>query len=459
MNRVIDAVERVRTSPDADAVHELRVAIRRCRSIATIMQDVDPHRGWRSMKRLPRRLFRALGELRDVHILEEWIAILVLDPPRGKLLEALHARAAERHGAVQDAIEQFEGRAWKRVARTLQRRVSLVAPDGAAAQILALDRCRELRRLHVRALRISTPEHWHRLRVGLKRFRYVVESFLPARHAAWQDDLRQLQDILGKLHDLHALDAFVALDVTGEGAEAVGALRTVIAGECQSCIDQYHRRTRGRANVLARWRSGLPRGTRIEAANSARLRATALAADPNVRRTLRTAQLAMELFDVLRAAGVGSRLCVERTRMLLRSAARLHGVRSDDKRVSRQKAAWQIVRAMPAPVGWTRGEWDVVAWTVRYHRGAEPKPTTRAFARLPADRQDVVRGLAGVLRLARALRRGGAREILPGTAYAGGDVRLRAIGLADSRKTAARIGSAKHLLQTQLKRQVIIECA
>jgi CHAD domain-containing protein len=38
MDRVVKELENVRSSPDADAVHDLRVAIRRCRSVASAME-------------------------------------------------------------------------------------------------------------------------------------------------------------------------------------------------------------------------------------------------------------------------------------------------------------------------------------------------------------------------------------------------------------------------------------
>jgi hypothetical protein len=42
MERTLKELEKVRETPDADAVHDLRVAIRRCRSVAAVMQEVDP---------------------------------------------------------------------------------------------------------------------------------------------------------------------------------------------------------------------------------------------------------------------------------------------------------------------------------------------------------------------------------------------------------------------------------
>jgi len=46
MDRVLKELENVRASAEADAVHDLRVAIRRCRSMASVMEEVDPDSAW-----------------------------------------------------------------------------------------------------------------------------------------------------------------------------------------------------------------------------------------------------------------------------------------------------------------------------------------------------------------------------------------------------------------------------
>ena len=61
MERVLKELDAVRTAPDADAIHDLRVAIRRCRSIAAVMEEVDPDPSWPELRRLARKLFRQLG--------------------------------------------------------------------------------------------------------------------------------------------------------------------------------------------------------------------------------------------------------------------------------------------------------------------------------------------------------------------------------------------------------------
>src|SRR5260370_4997703 len=72
MDRVIKELENVRSSPDADPVHDLRVAIRRCRSVAAVMEEVDPASPWPVMRKLARKLFRQLSALRDAQGMDEW---------------------------------------------------------------------------------------------------------------------------------------------------------------------------------------------------------------------------------------------------------------------------------------------------------------------------------------------------------------------------------------------------
>jgi len=73
MLQVLEECEHVSTDFGADPVHDLRVALRRCRSLADGLMALDPDPDWKAMKKAGRRLFQRLGALRDVQVMMEWV--------------------------------------------------------------------------------------------------------------------------------------------------------------------------------------------------------------------------------------------------------------------------------------------------------------------------------------------------------------------------------------------------
>ena len=98
MNRVLEELASLQNSPDPDTVHDLRVAIRRCRSLAAVLEEVDPDPDWPEMRKVARKLFRGLGALRDAQVMEEWIKNLApeTDPLRAQLLTSLETDEKQR---------------------------------------------------------------------------------------------------------------------------------------------------------------------------------------------------------------------------------------------------------------------------------------------------------------------------------------------------------------------------
>ena len=458
MERVLKELESVRKSPDADAVHDLRVAIRRCRSVAAVMEEVDPDPLWPHMRKLGKKLFRQLGELRDTQVLEQWTKKLgpESDTVRERLLAALGAQEKEMQQAAFKAVDKFDQKAWKKLERKLQKRSRLVTPDGLAAECLALERLEAAKELHVRALRAEKAEAWHALRIGVKRFRYAVESLIPARYAEWEDDLKRLQDLLGEVHDLDVLSGKIA-EVTGDQQEARAAWAERIASQRHERIESYRERTVGEGGLWQQWRHGLPEGNRVATAAQARLRATARALEANTRRAMLVARLAMRLFGALARLHTVPALANKNVRRMMRAAARLHGIGSGLNVKSPQKAARKYLKTMVVPPGWTEQEWELMAEVVRYHRGALPDPKHKSFARFTPEEQRVVSTLAGVLRLARTLSKSGAGVGGIEVERSGETLMVRVPGLLESEEHAARLAAGKYLLEKSLGQPLVIK--
>jgi CHAD domain-containing protein len=185
MNRVLEELADFHEAPDPETVHDLRVAIRRCRSLAAVMAEVDPDSAWPEMRKTARKLFRGLGAVRDAQVLEGWIKKLSAenDPFRAQLLASLEAEEKQRTDDALRVAGKFDKKEWAELERHLRRRSRLIPVGGLAAECLALERLEEARELHNRALRSEKPKPWHALRIGLKKFRYTLEGLLPEHSA------------------------------------------------------------------------------------------------------------------------------------------------------------------------------------------------------------------------------------------------------------------------------------
>jgi len=462
MERVLKELEQVRMAPDADAVHDLRVALRRCRALAAVMEEVDPNPAWPEMRKLGRKLFRQLGALRDTQVLEEWVKKLggAGDPVERRLLDKFSKEEAEERDAGLRAAEKFDEKTWKEHERVLRRRARVVRPNSLAAQSLALERMLAAKALHMQALRTERPEPWHALRIGLKRFRYTVEGLLPELYEKWGEDLKYVQDVLGEVHDLDVLADKID-ELAREEFEGIrGRWHGKILEERRARLEQYRQRCMGPDNLWETWKDGLPRRRRLEGAALARLRATARALDAARGKNLQVARLAMRIFESLGRVQAGAMLENKGTRKVMRAAAWVHGIGVGMREKPPQKAARKFLRSLAAPVGWSEAEWELLAQVLRYHRGEEPKSKHKAYLRLGKEEQDAVRLMAGVLRLARVLRKCGLESSKGLQLERSVDaLMLRVPGLENTEATAARIAAGKHLLETVLERPLIVQTA
>jgi len=94
MERVLEECVRASLDFSADPVHDLRVALRRCRSVADGLRVMDPGSRMETDEEGGPPALRELGELRDVQVMEGWVRHLgdPADPVAITLLQFLSAR-------------------------------------------------------------------------------------------------------------------------------------------------------------------------------------------------------------------------------------------------------------------------------------------------------------------------------------------------------------------------------
>ena len=209
--RLRDVAPRVLASADdGDAVHDLRVALRRTRTVLEVGRSVLGRFHADEVRRALREVMRASSALRDDEVLLELIASVVsggvshpdvqawLDTRRrresrlrGALSKTLRSGELERGRGLLEALLAF------RIDPSRDRRITKFARRAVERARREVDRRR--------GARPDDAEALHRLRIAYKRLRYTVETFegaLPSDTAQLAQGAARFQKRLGDVHDV-----------------------------------------------------------------------------------------------------------------------------------------------------------------------------------------------------------------------------------------------------------------
>ena len=457
MEQVLLQAEKAAESFEADAVHDLRTALRRCRSIADGMISFDADPAWKKMKKAGKQLFQSLGELRDTHVLKDWIERLA--PENDPSAQAMNAFLARREDEFRitaaAAVHQFDRAKWSEWARWLPSRAVRIPLDSAVFAHFALERWQRARELHRRALRNRTNVAFHDLRIGIKRFRYTVENLLPTLHELWAEDLKNAQDALGDVHDLDVLWQTIRGIQAIPDSASQESWRYRVQAERTRRLEKYRSKMVGEGSLWNTWRAALPSDDRLRELGSQRLKIWASLLDPNVSHSKHVAELAIQIFDGL--ADEVSPGIRQSHRYVLHAAALMHDVGCAKVNRGHHKISARMIRKIAPPLGWTIDEIRTISMVARYHRGALPSEKQKRFRALPASKQTSVKLLAGILRLACACDVEHDARIQRIEVEASAPVlTVRAQGYAAATPLAEHLAAARHLLEIAYQRPVFI---
>lgn len=458
MRQVVAQCDQARVDFSSGSVHDLRVALRRCRSLAAVIEQVDPHPAWKRMRRAGKAVFSALGGLRDAQVMAEWIQRLFPgeDPVARTTREFVAAREVDLKRDAAVALAQFDQTEWNKWSEILPVRAEAVAGNKLILEHLALEHWTHARDLHRRALRNRSRTSYHSLRIGIKKLRYAIENFLPDLHDEFGKDLKHLQDLLGEVHDLDVLWS-TAVDVNQfPDVEARIRWRDLIAGERRERIDQYRAKMLGKDSLWQVWRARLPQGNQLERGGVERLKTWASFLDPEFQKSHRVSRLALQLYDGLVGKGTVKTKSNVPGRTLLEAAAMMRDVGRAKREKKHQKSSYKLIRKLDPPLGWQQNDLEIAALIARFHRGALPVSSDGSFAGLSETQKRQTIMLAGILRLIDAVDgqlNGKVRSLeVEQTAEL---IRVWAKGNIEN-KPSERIAAARYLLETAYQRPVIV---
>jgi len=268
MERVLERLDRLKPSWNADDVHGLRVALRRCRTMAETLDEVVPNPAWRKLKKASRKLFHALGRLRDIQVERALLKKIGShsDPFRKYVFRHLSRQEKERRATAEKALDSFDRKSWQKWSRKLYEKAHFFPVESVVFQRIALARLNDAAALYQKAMEKKNDAAWHRTRIGIKRFRYVVENFLPQRYEVWARDLKQMQTLLGDLHDIDILRGNVLAISKKFRPTAVSAWRKELDEQRNKCLRSLIEKTSAQHSPWITWRAGFQWGHPVVAA-------------------------------------------------------------------------------------------------------------------------------------------------------------------------------------------------
>jgi CHAD domain-containing protein len=455
MNEVLREAEKAADGLRSEPVHDLRVALRRCRSMADGFRAIDPHKDWKRMRRQATTLFDSLGTLRDCQVMMELAEAIGPkdDPLTPRILEHLHQHETMFKRGARSAIERFNLQKWNQYSGILPRRAGRVAVGSDVFQALALEKLIAARRLQVHAIKTSGELAFHRLRIKLKKFRYVVENFLPQLHQEWRAGLKTIQDLLGEIHDIDVLRETVSTLCASAVPATTKEWNGVLFEERRSRVERYSELMTGETSLWGIWRAALPQGHAAREVSLKKLQAWSAFHDSDLQHSRRVCHFAVQIHDSLAHFGLltgGDK----NSRELLKASATVHEVGRFAGNKNHHKSTQRMVTELDHVVGWTRRDIVTMASVARYHRGALPQTGRRD---MPVAQRKTITLLAGILRLANTLdddHDGKIQDIK--LSLKEGYIVIHASGLRGDSPLAERVAGARHLLELACGRPILV---
>ena len=269
------ASEKLKRAPDAKALHDFRVALRRLRSWLRSFKGEFDGTARKKDRRALRDIATATNVGRDIHVQLTWLrgAAKGLNRKRRRGADWMKQYLTTRQAVEGQPVDAALLKKFSRVRKDLGGRLSsfeLPVKDTPALPTLASAIAGRIA-THLTALddaladvhAVTDEEQAHRARIAAKRLRYLLEpAAAQVKHGS--DVLRMLkslQDELGALHDAHVLghelrNAMESLATTdGAPRSELATLGRRIGADATQSFDHVRRDWRG--NRFARFRKAI----------------------------------------------------------------------------------------------------------------------------------------------------------------------------------------------------------
>lgn len=210
-------------SPQEETIHDLRVASRRAREVLDYFQPLLTFKWYDRLMSLSRRITRSMGRLRETEVnlslLSQWLRENKMDPIASEMLIFSQQQQFERLN--EKARKRIGDESYSQIDKFLTRLRGTHSIQPSDSNILER---RNQEFLSFSWEGMMDDERLHDLRIRTKTFRYAVEIYdrLHSRNLGhFARRIRNLQDLLGQIHDLYVLAELIRRERDSWGASGM----------------------------------------------------------------------------------------------------------------------------------------------------------------------------------------------------------------------------------------------
>jgi inorganic triphosphatase YgiF len=262
--------ERAALAGNPEGVHQMRVAVRRLRSVLNAVKRMLPHAQYHWVSRELKWLADILGPARNWHVfssailapvrsvllsdrdLEDLRRVIQRECRSAQELASAAIRSAQYTTAVLKLAQWFASRSW-RDQPVSEQSALLMAPIAAVAPGLIARRHKKAQRA-LAGFSELTPEQRHAVRIAIKKLRYTIEFlgglYETDRVEEFLGVLKPLQDELGQANDVRVGNELMASLQISDDAAALSRAGGIVLGWHDRSLSDHDPRLRKRVRRL-----------------------------------------------------------------------------------------------------------------------------------------------------------------------------------------------------------------
>jgi CHAD domain-containing protein len=203
-------IKRCRAEFSNEAVHDVRIALRRLLSLIQLLNSLSPRPRLRKLSRALKLQLDEFDDLRDIQVMLAEISETIQEFPQLHKFQG-HLERVEKDllRDLRKKIKKPEGTEMiRRIHKTRESLKNNPGEDMVAPIFMAVDDTFLIAKQRSERIDPAQPVTIHRVRIAFKTFRYMVEMIHPLLYNYPQENLKLMnnyQSLMGEIQDLEIL--------------------------------------------------------------------------------------------------------------------------------------------------------------------------------------------------------------------------------------------------------------